>query len=124
MNNLFYDVATFMKACGQEYPSSPDQNVSDLAKLYKKLIDEEYQEFCDAIENSDNVEQLDACFDMIWVIIGYMHSRGWDCNAAWNVGAASNIRKIDKNTGKVIRREDGKILKPEGWQEPNFAKLV
>jgi len=24
----------------------------------------------------------------------------------------------------VIRREDGKILKPEGWQPPNFEKFV
>jgi small subunit ribosomal protein S1 len=30
----------------------------------------------------------------------------------------------DKVTGKVIRREDGKILKPEGWSPPNFKKFV
>jgi predicted HAD superfamily Cof-like phosphohydrolase len=26
--------------------------------------------------------------------------------------------------GKVIRREDGKILKPEGWQPPQIDKII
>jgi hypothetical protein len=27
-------------------------------------------------------------------------------------------------TLKVKKREDGKILKPEGWKPPDFAKFV
>jgi hypothetical protein len=26
--------------------------------------------------------------------------------------------------GKVIRREDGKVLKPEGWQPPQLAQFL
>jgi predicted HAD superfamily Cof-like phosphohydrolase len=124
MTKVFTDVAVFLKACGQEYPSVPQSDVSDLAQLYKKLIDEEYEEFLEAYYANDDAEQLDACFDMIWVIVGYMKSRGWDCEAAWDEGAYSNLAKIDKVTGKVIRREDGKILKPEGWKTPNFKKFT
>jgi predicted HAD superfamily Cof-like phosphohydrolase len=89
-----------------------------------KLIKEEYHEFLEAIEDANDAEQLDACFDMMWVIIGYMKSRGWDCEQAWDEGAKSNLSKIDSVTGMVIRRDDGKILKPEGWQPPNFKKFV
>jgi predicted HAD superfamily Cof-like phosphohydrolase len=124
MTKVFTDVAIFLKACGQEYPAFPQSDVSDLAELYKKLIIEEYSEFLEADANNDDVERLDACFDMIWVIVGYMKSRGWDCEAAWDEGAYSNLAKIDKITGKVIRREDGKILKPEGWKPPNFKKFT
>lgn len=124
MSKVFLDVAYFMKACGQEYPKAPDPNVSDLAELYKKLIKEETEEFWEAEAASDDVEQMDACFDMIWVIVGYMYARGWNPSLAWDEGAASNLKKIDKDTGKVIRREDGKILKPEGWRPPDFTKLV
>lgn len=124
MSKVFTDVAVFLNACGQKYPSSPDPKVSDLAELYKKLIKEEVEEFWEAEAASDDAEQLDACFDMIWVIVGYMKSRGWDCEAAWDEGALSNLSKIDPVSGKVIRREDGKILKPEGWKPPNFAKFV
>jgi predicted HAD superfamily Cof-like phosphohydrolase len=124
MSKVFTDVAVFLKACGQEYPAFPQSDVSDLAELYKKLIKEEYSEFIEADNNNDDIERLDACFDMIWVIVGYMKARGWDCEAAWDEGTYSNLAKIDKITGKVIRREDGKILKPEGWKPPDFKKFT
>jgi predicted HAD superfamily Cof-like phosphohydrolase len=98
--------------------------VSDQAELYKKLIKEEVEEFWEAEAVSDDVEQIDACFDMMWVIVGYMKSRGWDCEKIWDEGAKSNLSKIDPVTGLVKRREDGKILKPEGWKPPNFTKFV
>ena len=123
MSKTFTDVSVFLAACGQHHASTPVPR-NELSALYKKLIDEEYQEFLDAYEDLDDAEQLDACFDMMWVIIGYMKSRGWDCEGAWDEGAKSNLSKIDHITGKVIRREDGKILKPEGWQPPDFAKFV
>jgi len=123
MSKTFNDVAVFLHACGQTYPTAPSEP-NALAELYLKLIKEEYSEFIEAIEDANDAEQLDACFDMMWVIIGYMKSRGWDCDSAWDEGAKSNLSKIDPLTGKVIRREDGKILKPEGWQPPNFEKFV
>jgi predicted HAD superfamily Cof-like phosphohydrolase len=120
MSKVFNDVAVFMNAVGQ----STDVDNKQQAKLYKTLIDEEYDEFLEGIATDDDAEQLDACFDMIWVIVGYMKSRGWDCNAAWEEGAKSNLSKIDSVTGLVRRREDGKILKPEGWQPPNFKQFL
>jgi predicted HAD superfamily Cof-like phosphohydrolase len=124
MSKVFTDVAVFLKAVGQEIPSAPQQTVSDQAQLYKKLIKEEVAEFWEAEAVSDDVEEIDACFDMMWVIIGYMKSRGWDCENIWDEGAKSNLSKIDPVSGKVIRREDGKILKPEGWKPPDFTKFA
>jgi len=124
MSKVFTDVAVFLKAVGQKTPSVPQQTISEQAELYKKLIIEEYSEFIEADINNDDVERIDACFDMMWVIVGYMKSRGWDCENIWDEGAKSNLSKIDPVTGLVKRREDGKILKPEGWQPPNFAKFV
>jgi predicted HAD superfamily Cof-like phosphohydrolase len=124
MSKVFTDVTVFLAAVGQEIPSVPQQKVSDQAELYKKLIIEEYSEFIEADINNDDVERIDACFDMIWVIIGYMKSRGWDCEGIWDEGAKSNLSKIDATTGKVIRREDGKILKPEGWKPPDFTRFT
>jgi predicted HAD superfamily Cof-like phosphohydrolase len=124
MSKVFTDVSLFLKAVGQETPSVPQQTVSAQAQLYKNLIDEEYEEFIEASKESDDVEQIDACFDMMWVIVGYMKSRGWDCENIWDEGAKSNLSKIDPVTGLVKRREDGKILKPEGWKPPDFTKFV
>jgi predicted HAD superfamily Cof-like phosphohydrolase len=124
MSKVFTDVTVFLKAVGQETPAFAQSTVSDQAELYKKLIIEEYSEFIEADINNDDVERIDACFDMMWVIVGYMKSRGWDCETIWDEGAKSNLSKIDPVSGLVKRREDGKILKPEGWQPPNFTKFV
>jgi predicted HAD superfamily Cof-like phosphohydrolase len=124
MSKTFTDVSVFLRAVGQEIPAEPQQTVSDQAELYKKLIKEEVEEFWEAEAASDDVEQIDACFDMMWVIIGYMKSRGWDCENIWDEGAKSNLSKIDPVTGSVRRREDGKILKPEGWKPPDFTRFT
>ena len=123
MTKVFKDVETFLNAVGQNPPPFT-VNETPTSELYKKLIKEEVEEFWEAEAVSDDVEMLDACFDMIWVIVGYARSRGWDIDKAWDEGAQSNLSKIDPETGLVRRREDGKILKPEGWTEPNFKQFV
>ena len=123
MSTVLEDVEKFLKAVGQTPPEFP-VNENEQSDLYKKLIKEEIDEFWEADELDDDTERLDACFDMIWVIVGYARSRGWDMQKAWIEGAASNLSKIDPDTGLVRRREDGKILKPEGWAEPNFDQFV
>jgi hypothetical protein len=35
----------------------------------------------------------------------------------------TNFAKIDKETGKVRKREDGKVLKPVGWTAPELEQF-
>ena len=123
MSKVFTDVTVFMRACDHFAPTEPSEPTA-LSELYKSLIKEEQEEFWEAEASSNDTEMLDACFDMIWVIVAYAKSRGWDIDKAWDEGAKSNLYKIDQQTGRVIRREDGKIMKPEGWQPPDFAKFT
>ena len=120
MSKTFTDVIMFMLASGQTI----NTNNEEQAQLYHRLINEEYNEFIVARNQKDEVETLDACFDMMWVIIGYMLSKGYDVEGAWDEGAKSNLAKIDTLTGKVTKREDGKVLKPEGWKKPDFSKYT
>ena len=120
MSKTFTDVQMFMLASGQTL----NINNEEQAHLYHRLINEEYNEFIVARNQKDDVETLDACFDMIWVIVGYMLSKGYDVEGAWDEGARSNLAKIDAATGVVIKRADGKVLKPEGWQKPDFSKYI
>jgi len=39
------------------------------------LIAEELEEFAEATEARDEVEEFDACLDTIWVLVGYMLAR-------------------------------------------------
>jgi predicted HAD superfamily Cof-like phosphohydrolase len=115
--NMYNDVVNFIDACDQK-PSD------DTFKLYSKLIEEEFQEFNVAFDQEDNVEQLDACMDMIWVILGYCYLKGYNVDGAWNEVARSNLCKIDPITLKVFKRDDGKILKPEHWTPPNLTSFI
>ena len=114
---MYNDVVKFIEACDQK--PSPSN-----LYLYKDLITEEYREFLDGYNSEFEVEQLDACMDMIWVILGYCYMKGWDVNGAWNEVARSNLMKINSETGKVNKREDGKVLKPEGWTPPQLEQFT
>jgi len=115
--NMYNDVVKFIESCDQD--KSEDNQC-----LYANLIQEEYEEFISAIHAEDDVEQLDACMDMIWVILGFCHMKGFDVAGAWNEVSKSNLGKIDSETGKVIKRNDGKILKPDGWLPPDLSKFI
>lgn len=114
---MYNDVVKFIEACEQE---KTEQN----AGLYHKLIVEEFQEYIDALIAKDEIETLDACMDMIWVILGFCYMKGYDVQGAWNEVARSNLSKINQETGKVIKRADGKVLKPEGWTPPDLKQFV
>ena len=114
---MYNDVVKFIEACDQK--PSPSN-----LYLYKDLITEEYREFLDGYNSEFEVEQLDACMDMIWVILGYCYMKGWDVNGAWNEVARSNFMKINPETGKVNKRADGKVLKPEGWTPPSLEQFL
>jgi predicted HAD superfamily Cof-like phosphohydrolase len=120
MTNMFRDSDKFMTACEQTISGMND----DQFRMYAKLITEEYDELQVALANKDPVETLDALVDILVVTIGAMNSMGADGEGAWREVMATNFNKIDRRTGKVLRREDGKILKPEGWEPPNLTKFL
>jgi predicted HAD superfamily Cof-like phosphohydrolase len=62
--------------------------------------------------------------DMIWVILGYCKMKGYNVYGAWNEVARSNLAKIDIRTGKVIKNEAGKVMKPEGWTPPKLDNFI
>jgi predicted HAD superfamily Cof-like phosphohydrolase len=120
MTNPFRDQEKFMRAC--------DQSVGNLDaaqfEMYKNLIEEEFNELVTAENDNDPVEQLDALIDILVVTIGAIHSMGADAEGAWKEVMRTNFAKIDHETGKVRKREDGKVLKPVGWTAPNLKPFI
>jgi len=120
MMNPFRDQEKFMKACGQ----TVDGLNTAQFEMYKNLIEEEFNELVTAETNNDRVEQLDALIDILVVTIGAIHSGGFDAEGAWKEVMNTNFAKIDKDTGLVRKREDGKVLKPVGWKAPELAQFI
>ena len=121
MTNPFRDQEKFMKACDQTTGGEFDQ---EQFNMYLSLIEEEASELGVAISNHDQVETLDALIDILVVTIGAIHSMGSDAEGAWKEVMKTNFAKIDKDTGKVRKREDGKVLKPTGWVPPDLTKFI
>lgn len=141
MTDIFKDQATFMVACGQ---TTSGGSVDQFA-LYHNLVLEEGEELGRALhellshtrtepEEPDqqyvtdllhrSASVLDGIIDTIVTLTGLGYSMGFDMEKAWNEVHRTNMAKIDPTTGKVVRRDDGKILKPEGWAPPDLVKVV
>ena len=120
MTNPFRDQEKFMRACDQSVDAI---NESQYA-MYIKLIDEEHRELLEATLSEDRVEQLDALIDILVVTIGAIHSFGADAEGAWKEVMKTNFAKIDRETGKVRKRDDGKVLKPQGWTAPDLKAFL
>jgi len=116
--NSFNDVEIFMNACDQK-----EIGFSKQSDLYVKLIEEEFGELIHAYLNKDMVEIADACADLKWVIEGLEYSLNIPQQDVWNEVAASNLNKISQ-TGKVLKREDGKVIKPAGWKPPDIVSIL
>jgi len=115
--NPFADQSIFMQACDQTVGTYNEAQF----KLYCKLIEEEFTELNTA---TTSVDQLDALIDIIVVTVGAIHSLGVDGEGAWKEVMKTNFAKIDWKTKKVLRRDDGKVLKPEGWKPPELEQFV
>ena len=92
--------------------------------MYLNLIEEEFKELQEARAMNNDVEELDALIDILVVTIGAIHSAGFDAEGAWKEVMMTNFAKIDRETGKVRKREDGKVLKPVGWKPPELSPFI
>ena len=120
MSNPFLDQARFMRACNQTVGAWNEPQFN----LYTKLIQEEVDELWTANGAADPKECLDALIDILVVTVGAIHSLGADGDGAWNEVMRSNFAKIDTRTGFVTKREDGKVLKPDGWTPPELDQFL
>jgi predicted HAD superfamily Cof-like phosphohydrolase len=120
MTNPFKDQETFMKACDQTVEGFNQ----DQFKLYLNLMEEEWKELKVAIDNNNQIETLDALLDFIVVTVGAIHSAGMDGEGGWKEVMRTNFAKVNKETGKVRKREDGKVLKPVGWMPPELGTYL
>lgn len=96
-------------------------------KLIAEEVVEELFTALDKIIQNDGVgsleqkrDVLDAICDSIYVLLGLAVVMGLPFDTAFGLVHAANMRKV-MGEGLPKFREDGKILKPEGWESPDRA---
>ena len=95
-----------------------------MIELRIKLLTEEVEEYAEAARAGDLVEVLDALADIGYILAGTIINHGMQniYDDAFDEVHRSNMAKLVD--GKVLRREDGKVMKPEGWQPPQLAQFL
>ena len=116
-------VEDFMEAMGQDVNAVPTFPEEDIQRLRLDLIEEELDELHYAIDNKDMVEIADALGDLLYVVYGAGHAFGIDLDECFKEIHASNMSKLGPD-GKPIKREDGKVLKPDTFFPPDLKTIL
>lgn len=133
MNRFTEAVTEFHRAF--EHPAG-DGCLDDInmVALRKRLIREEFNELCDACDQfhaaeghkeryAAKVDILDALADLQYVLSGFGIVFGLPVEEAFERVHKANMAKLFPD-GRPHYREDGKVLKPDGWTPPVLDDLV
>ena len=124
MNPIITSLLEFNNAFEIPKLETPEIGSEELIELRIKLLQEEVAEYAEAARGGDLVEVLDALADIAYILAGTVINHGMQdvFDDAFSEVHRSNMAKLVD--GKVLRREDGKVMKPENWQPPNLSQFI
>ena len=133
----------FADACSIPQGSLIEPPNIEAITLARKLVREEWNTETEAalagyLQNpslENLVEVADGIGDSIYVLCQLARSLGIPLNAVFASIQSANMAKVVESPSNlmypqlpkkytVLRREDGKILKPEGWTPPDIWKVL
>jgi len=114
MRTAYNDVHEFHRVFGHPACFKPTLQAEQRKHARADWIAEEVEELREAVTVED---QADAYIDILYFAVGGMVEMGIDPEPLWEIVHGANMAKVQRD-GSVKRREDGKIIKPEGWQDP------
>ena len=119
----FEKVGLFMKTFGQEIKIKASLSTEKINELRIGLIDEELEEFKEAIKNNDLKEVADALTDILYVTYGAGHAFGINLDKCFDEVQQSNMSKLSED-GKPIYNESGKVMKGPKYFKPDLNKFL
>jgi len=96
-----------------------DERTSGMA-LRRTLLEEEFAEWIEAMEQEDDAAIARESADMLYVIFGTTLARGIDLDAAFEEVHRACMDKAQAG----VRRDDGKIVKPPGFVAPDMTRAL
>lgn len=119
----------FHAAIGSPPPKTVVQPSLEVLTLRHKLIQEEYEEMTEALEEltavlqtnhpADITHWVHELTDLLYVTYGAILACGVDADAVFAEVHRANLSKVGGP-----RRADGKLLKPPGWQPANVRAVI
>ena len=119
----FEKVKEFMRTFGQEVKDKSEFPNEKIIDLRKKLIEEEFDELKQAINEKDLVEVADALTDILVVTYGAGVAFGVNLDQCFEEVHRSNMSKLSED-GKPIFNEFGKVMKGPNYSKPNLKQYL
>ena len=119
----FEKVKEFMTTFGQEVKNKAEFPNEKIVELRKKLIDEEFNELKEAINENNLIEVADALTDILVVTYGAGVAFGIDLDKCFKEVHRSNMSKLSED-GKPIYNEFGKVMKGPNYFKPNLKQFL
>ena len=115
LDRAWEDVRVFHAAFGHPAPDAPSQLTQETAVRRAAWIEEEAQE----LREATSIEaQADAFIDVIYFAIGGLVNLGVRPGPLWDIVQGANMAKLWPDGRPRHRESDGKVIKPEGWEDP------
>jgi len=94
-------------------------------KMIKMIMDsKDIQQIKNVSTEELIAEQGDALVDSYYYSLNAAAKKGINLSKIFQLVHKANMDKKDPVTGKFIKREDGKIVKPLGWLPPNIISEI
>ncbi|NHZ71732.1 MAG: HAD-IA family hydrolase [Aquificales bacterium] len=133
LNSNAKRIREFHAAVGAPLPGWLIMRDAEHLALRHKLIEEEYEEvtavyqqISAALQNGEELDPVETLTplahelaDLLYVVYGAIESFGIDADAVFREVHRANLQKAGGP-----RREDGKILKPPGWQPADVQSVL
>lgn len=118
--SYFTHIQAFHIVIQAPHPKYPvGQLPDDRLALRKSLIEEEYAELMEALDEGDLAHIGKEAADLLVVVLGTIVEYGLPFDDIWLAVHESNLKKT-----RGPRRADGKVLKPEGWEPPDIQRII
>lgn len=119
--SVFHDQYEFLQAGDLEVGTLKAEKLAD------RLITEEYLELSKEdyyLGTPDNPNSIKEALDLMYVVAQYLNvTIGPDkAKEAWDALHKNNMSKC--TNGKLLKREDGKVMKPEGYKKLNLEQIL
>ena len=113
----------------QEFLQAGDVEVGTLEaeKLADKLITEEYLELAEEdyyAGTPSNINSIKEALDLMYVTAQYLNvtigaDKAYQC---WQALHTNNMSKC--TNGKLVKRADGKVMKPDGFKKLDLGEIL
>ena len=114
----YNEVRAFHQVFGHPISDVPVSLTIERAQKRYAWMLEEINEFLDAAKAQDIVEQADAMIDTIYFALGTLVEMGVQPGILFDIVQNANMSKLWPD-GKPHYNEMGKVIKPEGWEDPH-----